>query len=72
MTKKEYHVVGMHCISCSMGISKLLRKQKGVDSVDMELSNSKFYITYDEQQINDQMIVETVGKLGYKAVLQEK
>jgi copper chaperone CopZ len=72
MTKKEYKVVGMHCIGCSMGISKLLKKQKGVSEVDMELQNSKFYITYDENQINNELIIETVGRLGYKAVLEEK
>ncbi len=71
MKKVEYDVVGMHCVSCSMGISKLLKRTKGVDDVDVELSKSKITITYDEALVNDKIIVDTVGRLGYKAVLSE-
>jgi Cu+-exporting ATPase len=68
MKKAEYDVIGMHCVSCSMGISKILKKTKGVIDVDVELSQSKVHITYDEQLVNDQLIVEQVSRLGYRAV----
>ncbi len=71
MKKAEYHVKGMHCIGCSMGISKLLKRQKGVDNVDMQLPQSSFTITYDDKQIDHQGIVATVAKLGYQAELRE-
>lgn len=68
MKKTEYDVLGMHCVSCSTAISKILSKTKGVKDVDVILSESKIHITYDETEVNDQKIVEQVGRLGYKAV----
>ena len=72
MVKKTYKVIGMHCVGCSMGISKLLKKTKGVSEVEVSLSESKFDITYDETMVNHQIIVDTVKKLGYRTVLDEK
>ncbi len=71
MKKETYNVIGMHCVSCSTGIAKLLRKNKAVDDVQVELSNSKFHITYDEENLDSQTIVDTVGRLGYKAIPAE-
>ena len=68
MKKAEYDVLGMHCVSCSTAISKLLSKTKGVSDVEVNLSESKILIEYDEKMVNDQKIVEQVGRLGYKAV----
>lgn len=68
MKTKTYDVLGMHCIGCSMGIQKLLKKTKGIDDVQVRLSESKIDVTYDEQIVNDTLVIETVGRLGYKAV----
>jgi len=68
MKKVEYDVKGMHCISCSMGISSILKKTKGVSDVNVELGSSKVWITYDENAVNDKLIVDQVARLGYKAV----
>jgi Cu+-exporting ATPase len=68
MKKAEYDVLGMHCVSCSTAISKLLSKTKGVSDVEVILAESKVLVSYDETLVNDQKIVEQVGRLGYKAV----
>ena len=68
MKKAEYDVLGMHCVSCSTAISKLLSKTKGISDVEVILSESKILIEYDEKMVNDQKIVEQVGRLGYRAV----
>lgn len=68
MKKAEYDVMGMHCVSCSTAISRILSKTKGVKDVDVFLSDSKIEITYDEEQVNDQLIVSQVARLGYRAV----
>lgn len=67
MKKAEYDVKGMHCVSCSMGISKLLRKTKGVLDVEVHLSEERIHITFDELLVSDKLIVDTVARLGYKA-----
>lgn len=68
MKKAEYDVLGMHCVSCSTAISKLLSKTKGVTDVEVTLAESKIKIEYDEHLVDDKKIVEQVGRLGYKAV----
>lgn len=70
--KAEYDVLGMHCVSCSTAISKLLSKTKGVSDVEVTLTESKIAIEYDENVVDDKKIVEQVGRLGYKAVERKK
>ena len=72
MKKAEYDVLGMHCVSCSTAISKLLSKTKGVNDVEVVLSDSKIHIEYDESLVDDKKIVEQVSRLGYKAVEHKK
>jgi P-type Cu+ transporter len=68
MKKETYEVLGMHCVGCSMGIQKLLKKTNGIDDVEVQLIESKLHISYDEYKVNEQVIVDTVARLGYKAV----
>lgn len=68
MKKAEYNVIGMHCVSCSTAISKLLSKTKGVSDVEVRLVDSKIDIIYDETLVDHKKIVEQVARLGYKAV----
>lgn len=72
MKKETYDVVGMHCVSCSIGISKILKRTKGVQDVEVELSNSKITVTYEEDKVSDKTVIEQVSRLGYKAIKQEK
>jgi copper chaperone CopZ len=72
MKTVEYDVKGMHCVSCSMGIQKLLKKTKGVTDVEVQLSQSKVHVTFDESSVDDKLIVDTVARLGYKAVQVKK
>ena len=71
MKKENVDVSGMHCVSCSIGISKLLRKQKGINDVEVTLSESKLSVTYDETKVDHQTIIDTIGRLGYKAKIQK-
>ena len=68
MKKEEYEVIGMRCVGCSLGIQKLLKKQKAITDVEVVLHESKLKIAYDDTAIDEETIVKTVGRLGYKAV----
>jgi|GEM_PF-970354 copper chaperone CopZ len=68
MMKKEYDVIGMHCVSCSTAISKLLKKNKDIQDVEVHLSDSKIILDLDETKVSDQDVYETVIRLGYRAV----
>ena len=67
MEKKTYDVIGMHCVSCSMAISKLLKKNKDVEDVEVALGESKITVSFNPEAVNDQVIADTVARLGYKA-----
>lgn len=71
MNKVEYNVLGMHCVSCSTGIKKLVSKQKEVENVEVSLGESKIYVTFKDDQVNDKTVIDNVARLGYKAVRAE-
>lgn len=68
MMKKEYDVIGMHCVSCSTAISKLLKKNKDIQDVEIHLSDSKLILDLDESKVSDKDVYDTVMRLGYRAV----
>jgi copper chaperone CopZ len=71
MKTQTYDVVGMHCVSCSVAISKLVKRNKGVSDVEIKLADSKLIVSYDESLVTDQMVVESVARLGYKAKIEK-
>lgn len=71
MKKQEYDVLGMHCVSCSTAISKLVKRQKGVSDVEVKLSDQKIVVSFDEQAVKDQDIIDAVARLGYRAVVHK-
>jgi len=71
MDTKTFNVVGMHCVSCSTGIRKLVSKVKGVRDVEVVLSESKLIVSYD-QAVEDQVVKDAVARLGYKAELKSE
>jgi copper chaperone CopZ len=71
MKTQTYDVIGMHCVSCSIAISKLVKRNKGVADVEVKLSDSKLIVSYDETLVTDQVVVDSVARLGYKAQVEK-
>ena len=67
MKKEIYAVKGMHCVSCQLGIQKLVKKLKPVQDVQVLFGESKLAVTYDETQLTPKEIIDTIGRLGYQA-----
>ena len=63
--KKEYHVTGMTCASCSARIEKVIGKMNGVSSASVNLATEQMTVEYDS--ISSEDIIERVEKLGYHA-----
>ncbi|MBR8700187.1 Copper-exporting P-type ATPase [Fusobacterium sp. DD29] len=63
--KKEFQLGGVSCQVCVNKIEKKLAKKPGVASAVVNFSNEHLNIDYDENQISDKEIIETVEKLGY-------
>lgn len=70
MKKETYDVIDMHCIGCQMGVQRLLRKTEGIQRVDLLFGEAKFIVTYDENVINGNQIIDAVKRFGYQAVLE--
>ena len=56
MTKKTFHIKGMHCNSCAKKIEDSLEDY--VKSVSVSYSGSKAEIEFDENKISEKEIIK--------------
>ena len=66
--KKKYDVVGMSCSACSAHIDKAVRHVDGVLEVNVNLLSNSMVVEFDENKVNDALIMQTVENAGYKAM----
>ncbi|PNV63958.1 copper-translocating P-type ATPase [Clostridium sp. chh4-2] len=69
MTTEQYHVTGMSCAACSSAVERVTRKMEGVKVSDVNLTTNRMSITYDEEKVTSEMIMEKVKKAGFAAYL---
>lgn len=65
--KSTISISGMHCASCAAVITKALLKTQGVTSANVNFSTAKATIDFDEKQVDEQKLVETIKSKGYGA-----
>src|SRR3989344_781596 len=65
MNKKAYNIEGMHCASCSVIITKTLKKLDGVASVQANFATEKAQVEFDPSRATLEKMNEAIGKLGY-------
>lgn len=64
--KKNYQLGGISCQVCVNKIEKKLSKLEGIKEAIVNLSTEKLSVDYDETILKEELIVETVKKLGYE------
>lgn len=69
--KQKYDIIGMSCSACSAHIDKAVRKVDGVHDVQVNLLSNNMTVDYDEEKINDALIMRTVEDAGYQALLEK-
>jgi len=62
---KKYKIDGMHCVSCAMIIENELEDNKIADETECNYAKSELIIK-SQKEIDDNKVVQTVEKLGYK------
>lgn len=72
MKTETYDIQGMSCAACSSAIERVTRKMAGVEESNVNLTTAKMVITYDEKQVNPELICEKVEKAGFHASLYVK
>ncbi|RDU73728.1 heavy metal translocating P-type ATPase [Helicobacter aurati] len=74
--KGEYHEVcfiieGVVCAACIWLNEKILQKIQGVREVAINYTNYKAKILFNPNQTNLQEIMDTIQKIGYKAIIYD-
>ena len=67
MKTETYNVTGMTCAACQANVTRCVSKLEGVEAVDVSLLANRMTVSYDENQVNPEVIVEAVEKIGYGA-----
>lgn len=70
LVKRTLLVEGMTCAACSTRIDKALNKLDGVVKANVNLSNNKAMVEFPSGAIEDELLVKTVEKAGYKAEVE--
>ncbi len=70
-SKKEFIIEGMTCAACTIAVERAVNKQEGIINANVNLATEKLNVTYDENIISNEKIIEAVSKSGYKAFVKE-
>jgi copper chaperone CopZ len=71
MKQVEYKVTGMTCGGCATSVRRILGRNKAITDIEIEQWENRVVVTYDESQTNDQVIIDTIQRLGYKAEVKQ-
>jgi len=65
-----FHVSGMTCGDCEVGVRLVVKKLEGVESVEASHKQGQAVVSYHQDQVTPEQIVEAIKTLGYEAELQ--
>lgn len=66
--RTTFHVLGMHCASCAINISKSLENTAGVKSAHVNYASEQATVEHDGT-CTDEVLSEAVADVGYKVVM---
>ncbi|MFH1257682.1 MAG: heavy metal translocating P-type ATPase, partial [Candidatus Micrarchaeota archaeon] len=69
--KAKFDIIGMHCATCSLRITKALKKTPGVLDANVNYAAEKADVEYDEAKVTLNEMMGAVSAQGYKAIPQE-
>ena len=67
MKKEKFNITGMTCAACQANITRNVGKLDGVREVNVNLPANNMTVSYDENVITPQKIMDTVAGIGYDA-----
>jgi len=62
---KNYHIEGMSCSACALGIEKCAAKVKGVDAVSVSLMEKSMRLTFSGEERVEREVIRAITALGY-------
>ncbi len=72
MKKVKFDIQGMTCSSCSSHVEKAVNKLNGVQNVNVNLLSNNMNVTYDENILDNEKIIQAVVNAGYGASVGDK
>jgi Cu+-exporting ATPase len=69
---KRFTTTGMHCPSCSMLIQMDVSDLPGVSAVSANHQTGMTEVTYEDQTVTADEIVDAIAKAGYGAELADE
>ena len=67
MKTEKYQVTGMTCAACQANVTRCVQKLEGVEEVNVSLLANQMTVSYDENEVDEQAIVQAVEGIGYGA-----
>lgn len=67
MKTEKYNVTGMTCAACQANVTRCVSKLEGVQDVNVSLLANQMTVSYDEDQVAPETIMQAVEKIGYGA-----
>lgn len=64
-----FKVTGMSCAACSATVENSLNKIVGVKSASVSLATEEAKVVFSEEETNEETIISTISKTGYKLSL---
>ncbi len=66
--KIELKINGMHCGNCALDIKETLEDENGVKKAEVSFDKKEAIIEFDETEINQAKVIETITNLGYEVI----
>jgi len=72
MNRETVKISGMTCAACAKRIEKAIGRLEGVSQASVNFATEKLTVEYDNQKLSPDKIRETIEKVGYGVVEEEK
>ena len=72
ITTSTFHVTGMTCGGCEVGVRRVVKKLDGVEEVEASYKEETAVITYQHEKVTPEEIIEAIESLGYSAELKKE
>ena len=69
LTSSTFHVTGMTCGGCEVGVRRVVNKLEGVQEVEASHEDGTATVTYQADQLTPNDIIAAIEELGYTAEL---
>ena len=68
-TTSAFHVTGMTCGGCEVGVRRVVNKLEGVQEVEASHEDGTATVTYQAERVTPDDIIAAIEELGYTAEL---